>query len=74
MHDSIKYVSINTIKYLNGPYNGCIGPQISHWVLSENFSGSVCILICECIKINFPVTHAVHIKFVCLRNFASLKL
>lgn len=27
--DHIVYASIKTIKYLNGPKGGCIGPQIS---------------------------------------------
>jgi hypothetical protein len=29
-------VSINTMKYLNGPPNGCIISQMSPWILSKN--------------------------------------
>jgi hypothetical protein len=54
--------SINTMKYLNSPHNGCIGPQISPWILSSNFSGSVCILRGEGLKINFLVAHVVYMK------------
>jgi hypothetical protein len=67
-------VSINIMKYLNGPHNGCIGPQISPWILLKNFSGFICILRGEGLKINFSVAHAVHIKYVCLGNLTSLKL
>jgi hypothetical protein len=67
-------VSINTTKYLNGPLISCIGPHMSPYILSRNFSGSVCILKGEGLKINFPVTHAMHIKSEVLRNLASFKL
>jgi hypothetical protein len=32
--------SIKTMKYMNNPDNGCIGPQISPLILSRNLSGS----------------------------------
>jgi hypothetical protein len=67
-------VSINTIKYLNNPHNSCIGQQMSHWILSRNFSGSVCILRGEGLKINFSITHVVHMKSEVLENLASFKL
>jgi hypothetical protein len=54
--------SINTIKYLNGPLIGCIGPHMSPYILLRNFSGSICIMRGEGLKINFPVAQAVHIK------------
>jgi hypothetical protein len=66
--------SINAMKYLNGPHNGCIGPQISPWIFSMNFSGSICILRCECFKFNFLVAHVVHMKLEVLKNLASFKL
>jgi hypothetical protein len=60
--DHIIDASINTIKYLNGPLIGCIIPHMSLCILSKNFSGSVCILRGEDLKINFSVAQAVHIK------------
>jgi hypothetical protein len=72
--DHLVNVSINTMKYLNGPHNGCIILQMSHWILSRNFSGFICIMRGKGHKINFPVAHAVQIKSDCLRNLASLKL
>ena len=33
--DHLVDASINTIKHLNGPDGGCIGPQISPWILSK---------------------------------------
>jgi hypothetical protein len=67
-------VSINTMKYLNGPLFGCIGPHMSPCIISRNFSDFVCILRGEGLKINFPVAHAVHMKSEVLGNFASFKL
>jgi hypothetical protein len=55
-------VSINTIKYLNDPLYGYIGPHMSPCILSMNFSGSICILIGEGLKINFPIAHVMHMK------------
>jgi hypothetical protein len=43
--------SINTIKYLDDPHDGCIRPQMSPFILSRNFSGSICILRGEAFKI-----------------------
>jgi hypothetical protein len=62
------------MKYLNDPHNGCIGPQMLPWILSRNFSGFVCILRGEGLKINFPVVQVVHMKPEVLENLASLKL
>jgi len=50
------------MKYLNVPDNGWIGPQISPWILSRNFSGSALILRYDGLKINFPVAQAVQQK------------
>jgi hypothetical protein len=61
-------VSISTMKYMNGPLIGCIGPHMSPCIISRNFCGSICILRGEGLKINFPVAHAVHIKSEILRN------
>jgi hypothetical protein len=36
--------SINSMKYLNVLDNGWIGPQLSPWIHSRNFSSFVCIL------------------------------
>jgi hypothetical protein len=65
-------VPINTMKYLNGPLIGYIGPHMSPCILSRNFSGSVYILRGEGIKINFPVAQAVHIKSEILGNLIKL--
>jgi hypothetical protein len=70
--DHLIDVSINTIKYLNDPLIGCIEPHMSHSILSKNFSGLVCILRGEYIKINFPVAQAVHINSKVLENLAKL--
>ena len=64
--------TIRTIKYLNGPDKGWMGPQISPWMRSRNFSGSAFILRCEGLKINFPVAHEVHTKSKVFGNFLSL--
>jgi hypothetical protein len=47
--------SIRTIKYLNGPDNGFIGPQISPWILLRNLSGSTLILRGDGLTINFKL-------------------
>jgi hypothetical protein len=65
-------VSITTIKYLNNPFIDCIGPHMSPCILSRIFSGSVCILRGEGIKINFSVAHVVHMKSEVLRNLVKL--
>jgi hypothetical protein len=70
--DHLVDASINTMKYLNGPLIGCIGPHMSPCILSRNFSSSVCILRGEGLKINFPVAQAVHIKSKVLGNLAKL--
>jgi hypothetical protein len=64
--------SINTIRYLNGPLIGCIGPHLSLCIFSRNFSGSVCILRGEGLKINFPVAHVMHMKSEVLGNLVKL--
>jgi hypothetical protein len=67
-------VSISTMKYLNGPLIGCIGPHMSPCILLRNFSGFVCILRGEGLKINFPVAHVVHMKSEVLEKLAYFKL
>jgi hypothetical protein len=64
--------SINSIKYLNGPLIVWIGPHMSSCIFSRNFSGSVCILIGEGLKINFLVAHVMHMKSKVLRNLIKL--
>jgi hypothetical protein len=63
---------INTMKYLNGPLIGSIGSHMSPCILSRNFSGSVCILRGEDLKINFLVAHVVHMKSEVLGNLVKL--
>jgi hypothetical protein len=63
--------SINTMKYLTGSLIGCIGPHMSPYILSRNFSGSICILRGEDVKINFPVAHALHMKLEVLENLVK---
>jgi hypothetical protein len=70
--DHLVDVPINTMKYLNGPLIGYIGPHMSPCILSRNFSGSVYILRGEGIKINFPVAQTVHIKSEILGNLIKL--
>jgi hypothetical protein len=67
-------VSINTMKYMNGPLIRCIGPHMSPCILLRNFSGSVYILRGEGLKINFSIAHVMHMKSKVLRNLASFKL
>lgn len=66
--------SIRTMKYQKGPDNGWMGPQISPWIRSRNWSGSTCILRCEGLKISFPVAQDVHTKSEDWGNFDSSKL
>jgi hypothetical protein len=66
--------SINTMKYLNDPLIGWIGPHMFPCILLRNFSGSVCILRGEGLKINFPITHVVYMKSEVLKFYASFKL
>jgi hypothetical protein len=72
MCDHLVDASINTMKYLNGPFIGCIGPHMSPCILSRNFSGYVCILRGEGLKINFSVAHVVHVKSEVLENLVKL--
>jgi hypothetical protein len=60
------------MKYINGPPVGCIGPHMSPYILSKNFSGSVSILRGESPKINFLVAQAMHIKSEVLGNLVKL--
>jgi hypothetical protein len=60
------------MKYLNDPLIGCIGPHMSPCILSRNFSGLVCILRGEGLKINFPLAQVMHIKLEVLGKFLKL--
>ena len=53
---------INTMKYLNDPHGGCIGPQISPCIHSKNEIDSFLIFSGDGLIINFPCEHAVHEK------------
>jgi hypothetical protein len=64
--------SISTMKYLNDPLIGCIEPHMSPYIVSRNFSDSVCILRGEGFKINFPVAHVMHMKSEVLGNLVKL--
>jgi hypothetical protein len=70
--DHLVDVSINTMKYLNGPLVGCIGSHMSLCILSKNFSGSVYVLRGEGLKINFSVAQVMHIKSEVLENLFNL--
>ena len=68
--DHLVDASINTMKYLNGPDNGWIRPQISHRILSRNLSGSARILRYDGLKINFPIAQVVQQKSLFWGKFA----
>jgi hypothetical protein len=70
--DQLIDASINIMKHLNDPLIGCIRPHMSHYIISRNFSGSVCILRGEGLQINFPVLQVVHIKSEILENLVKL--
>jgi hypothetical protein len=70
--DHLVDASINTMKYKHGPLIGYIGPHMSPCILLRNFSGSVCILRGEGLKINFPVAQVMHIKSEVLENLFQL--
>jgi hypothetical protein len=69
--DHLVDASISTMKYLSGPLIDCIGPHISPCILLRNFSGSVCILRDEGLKINFSIAHVVHMKSGVLENLVK---
>ena len=52
--DHLIDTSINTIKYLNGPDGGCIGPQISPWILSNKDGDSIAIFKGDGMIISLP--------------------
>jgi hypothetical protein len=66
--------SIRTMKYLNDPNNGFIGPQISPEILSRNLSGSTLILKGDGFTINFSIAQVVYIKSEDLGNLSEFKL
>ena len=54
--------SINTMKYLDDPHGGCMGPQISLCIHSKNEIDSFLIFSGDGLIFNFPCKHAVHEK------------
>ena len=58
--DHLVDASINSIKYLNGPQGGCIGPQIYPWILSKKDGDSIPIFDGDGLIINFPWEQALH--------------
>jgi hypothetical protein len=74
MWDHLIDVSTRTMKYLNGPDNGCMGPHMSPWIHSRNLSGSTWILSDEGLKISFPITHEVQTKSFYFEILVSFKL
>ena len=50
--DHLVDASINTIKYLKGP--GCMGPQISPWILSKKHGDSIAIFKGDGMIISLP--------------------
>ena len=53
-YDHLVDASIKTIKYLNDLEGGCIGPHISHWILSKKDGDSKAIIDGDGFTINFP--------------------
>ena len=58
--DHLVKVLIRTIKYLNGPEDECIVPQISPWILSEKFTSLSWSLRGDGRTISFHREHAEH--------------
>jgi hypothetical protein len=72
--DHLVDASISTMKCMNDPKVGVIGPHISPWILSRNLSGSALILRYDGLKISYLVAHAVQIKSLGLGKFVIGKL
>ena len=51
---------IKTIKYLNSPHDGHVGPHISFCILSKTLRDSTATLLLEGLVISFPNEHAEH--------------
>jgi len=47
------------MKYINDPYDECIGPQLSPCIRSKNMIDSFIIFSGDGLIINFPYKHAV---------------
>ena len=60
MCDHLLGASIKTIKYLNGPLGGLIGPHISPWIHFENADDSVSTLAGDGLIINLSWGQASH--------------
>ncbi|KAF8113068.1 hypothetical protein N665_0057s0020 [Sinapis alba] len=52
--DHLLDASINTMKYLNGPHGGWIGPHISPCILSKNIGDSLPTFAGDGRVISFP--------------------
>ena len=52
--DYLQDASTITIKYRNGPLDGCIGPQISPWILCKNVGDSKLTLLSDDLIMSFP--------------------
>ena len=72
--DHSEEASMSTIKYINDPYRGCIGPQKSPWIRSRNAGTSSFAFRAKGLVINFPVAHAGHTKSSWFGKFFTLTL
>lgn len=72
--DHFEEASMSTMKYLNGPDRGCIGPHMSPYIRARNIGISSFTLHMDGLVINFPVAHAWHMKSSWFRNFFTLIL
>ena len=62
--DHLVDASIKTIKYLNGPHGGCMGPQISPCIRSRKLIDSKLILAGDGRIINLPSEQAANEKLL----------
>ena len=55
--DHLQDTSTKTIKYLNSPLAGCIGPQISPWIFCKKVRDSRSTLVMDGRVMRFPCDH-----------------
>jgi len=60
--DHLVDASIKTMKYLNNPHDGCIGPQISPCIRSKNEIDLFLLFLVMALLSIFFCEHAVHEK------------
>jgi len=60
--DHLVDASIKTVKYLNGPHDVCIKPQISPYIRSKNEINSFLILLVMVLLLTFICECALHEK------------